>query len=426
MDRLRIGYARVSTASGDQLAALPHQRSALEREGCDLILSDIESGLSTARENYQQLRSLIQAGTVAQVVATEFSRLGRDAAESDAFIALCDQHRTVVRTLQDGRLTLTTPEDLLLTRLKGSLAQGESMRISQRILRGLNEGRKLGKPMRKPCWGYRLNADRTAFEPHPDQYPIAERFIATLKANSWRMLPSLKALPAVPFRSVRGVRSWLLNPTLRGGVGYHQLPNHQFREILWDRHQPVLSHADFASFLAITESNRKRWGANATTIPRALTSLCRCAECGNTLKYIGGRTIPSLRCSGETCSQLYKGTREAVIIAFALQQLATGAASQLAAAARNDEPPEAVELRQQITKLEALDDPDLLPVIEAKRHRLVAVLKQPSVDQQLLEKIADPRWADLATYDEVRTMLQQLVASIEITRQVPTAIALRL
>jgi hypothetical protein len=188
----------------------------------------------------------------------------------------------------------------------------------------------------------------------------------------------------------------------------------------------VLSHADFASFLAITESNRKRWGANATTIPRALTSLCRCAECGNTLKYIGGRTIPSLRCSGETCSQLYKGTREAVIIAFALQQLATGAASQLAAAARNDEPPEAVELRQQITKLEALDDPDLLPVIEAKRHRLVAVLKQPSVDQQLLEKIADPRWAELATYDEVRTMLQQLVASIEITRQVPTAIALRL
>lgn len=416
----------MSTASGEQLAALPIQRSRIEREGCDLILSDVESGRNPHREGYLELKRLITAGRVAEVVATELSRLGRDATESDAFVKLCDQHLTVCRTLQDGQLTMATPEDLLLTRLKGSLSQGESMKISQRVLRSIQEGRRLGKPMRKPCWGYRLKADRSALEPDPDQFPVAQRFIAELKADGWRVRSTFKSLANSPLNSSRSVHVWLMNPTLRGGIGYRTAGQREYKTIIWDRHPALLSHSEYDAFIQAKALNRKRWGANSTLVPRALTSLCVCASCGNRLRYISGRRIPALKCTKEVCEQFYKSTREAVIIQYALAAMAEQAAARLVAAASTDEPVEVLELRNQIKALERLHDPDLAPVIAEKQRRLEMVRAQPGVDADLLRKVSDPRWAALATYDEVRLMLQQLVLEIEITKQAPTAIRLRL
>lgn len=425
--KLTVAYGRVSTSSGEQLSALDVQLAWLQAQGADVILSDVESGRIISRPNYQQLKAMIAAGRVARVLATALSRLGRDAAESDAFVRLCDEHGVSVQTRDDGQLTMATPEDLLLTRLKGSLSQGESMRIQQRVLRGLEQGRALGKPMRKPCWGYQLRADRMALEPHPVEFAKAQRFIRHLQANHWRLSPTLQEhRDLAPFRSCRGVRAWLLNPTLRGGVGYQQGKNHTYASITWGRHQPLLTHAEFAEFERVTAGNRKLWGANVTVIPRPLTSLCKCSECGSTMKYISGRAIASLKCSGVLCSQLYKGTREEVIIRYCIAALQERAAERLAAAAAADDPPEARELRLQIAGLQALGDPELAPVIEAKEKRLALLLQRPDVDGQLVEKISDPRWFELATLDEVRVILQALVDQVVVTRQEPTAIRLRL
>lgn len=425
--RLTVAYGRVSTSSGEQLSALDVQMSWLQAQGADVILSDVESGRVIARPNYQQLKAMVAAGRVGRVVATALSRLGRDAAESDAFVRLCDEHGTSVITRDDGQLTMATPEDLLLTRLKGSLSQGESMRIQQRVLRGLEQGRALGKPMRKPCWGYQLRADRLALEPHPVEFGKAQRFIRHLRENSWRMATTLQAhRDLAPFSSCRGVRAWLLNPTLRGGVGYRQKANHQFESITWGRHEPLLSHAEFAEFERVTTANRRLWGRNVTVIPRPLTSLCVCDECGCVMKYISGRAIASLRCSGTLCSQLYKGTREDVIVRFCVEALSQRAAERLAAAVEQQEPPEARELRQQISSLKALGDADLAPVIEAKEHRLERLLERPEIDSQLVKKISDPRWFDLLTADELREILHQLVEQVVVTRQAPTAIRLKL
>lgn len=423
----RVAYGRVSTASGEQLSALDAQLAWLENQGADLILSDVESGRVVHRTNYQQLKAMVEAGEVSEVIATALSRLGRDATESDTFIKLCDQHGVAVITRDDGRLTMATPEDLLLTRLKGSLAQGESMKISQRVCSGYEQGRKLGKPMRKPCWGYKLSEDKMRLVPHPTEFDAAKRFIAYLKANDWRTVTTLRTYPGkVPFASCRGVRCWLLNPTLRGGIAYGQIANHRFDNVLWDRHEALLSHADFAAYQQRAESNRKLWGVNAGRQHRLLTSLCVCSECGCKLKYIAGRTIPSLKCSGTTCSQLYKGTREQTLVEYAIQELCAKAGERLARAVQQDEPPEAIELRASIKKLRALNDPDLAGVISQKEDRLAMVVRQPPQDDALLQKVADPKWYDLASYDELRSVLQQLVAEIVVTKQVPTAIRLRL
>ena len=424
---LTVAYARVSTSSGEQLSALDTQIAWLEAQQPDVLLSDVESGRVITRANYQQLRAMVQRGQVATVIATALSRLGRDAAESDAFIALCDSRGVVVTTRDDGRLSMATPEDLLLTRLRGSLNQGESMRIAQRVRRGLEQGRAMGKPMRKPCWAYRLRHDRLALEPDPDAWPAAQRFIEALQAGGWRMLPALQChRDTVPFRSVRGVRAWLLNPTLRGGIGYQQGPNHTFAQILWDCHPALLSHAQFSEFERVVGQNRRLWGANATRQPRILTSLCRCSECSNMMKYISGRVHPALRCYGDTCSQLYRSTREDAIVLFAIDAIRTTAADRLAAMATMDEPPEARELRRQIEGLEALQDPDLAAVIDGKRQRLQAVLRRPVADAELVTKLSDPRWWDLAEEAEVAAILRAVVRGIVVTRQVPTAIDLLL
>ena len=427
MDALIVGYARVSTSSSEQRSALHVQITRLEAEGCDLILQDVETGTNPLRDQYQQLRRLVEAGRVAEVVATALTRLGRDAAESDAFVRLCDQQGVRCRSLAEGLLTMETPEDLLLTRLRGSLSQGESMRIRQRVVAGLEQGRRLGKPMRRPCWGYRLRQDRMALEPDPEQFPRAQELIRVLRANDWRMIPTLREHPELtPFRSCRGLRAWMLNPTLRGGVGYRQVKNHQFQEILWDRHPALLTHADFAEFERALERNRRHWGVNVATRPRLLTSLCVCDECGCRLCYIPDRRIPGLRCKGDGCSQLYRSTREERIVPFIIDALAAGAAERLAAMVEQGESAEIVELRQQIKRLELLHDPELAPVIQAKAIRLESLIRQPATDQELIRRLADRKLFDLATAEQLRAIFQQTVEAVTISKQVPVAIRLRL
>jgi hypothetical protein len=292
---------------------------------------------------------------------------------------------------------------------------------------GLEQGRSIGKPMRKPCWAYQLRADRLALEPHPIDFGRAQRFIRHLQENRWRMATTLQERrDLAPFSSCRGVRAWLLNPTLRGGIGYRQRANHAYDEITWGRHQALLSHAEFSEFERITSTNRLLWGHNAATIPRLLTGLCECSECGCRLKYIGGRSIASLKCSGTLCSQLYRGTREDLIVRYVIEQLSQRAAERLAASVGAEEPPEARELRQSIAALTALGDPDLAGVIAAKKQRLELLLQRPAMDDGLVRKLSDRRWFDLATADELREILQATVERIVVTKQEPTAIRLRL
>jgi predicted site-specific integrase-resolvase len=57
---LTVAYARVSTASGEQLSALNAQIAWLESQGPDVLLSDVESGRVVSRANYQQLRAMVE------------------------------------------------------------------------------------------------------------------------------------------------------------------------------------------------------------------------------------------------------------------------------------------------------------------------------------------------------------------------------
>lgn len=420
-----IAYARVSTDSGEQLSALRSQLAWLQQQHCTLILQDIESGLNATRPGYQEMLQRIKAGGVSQVWATQASRLGRDAIEFVGFVQICDQQGCQIVTRDDGVITCASADELVMTFLKAAMGQGESMRLSKRVRKGREAGKALRKPMKRPCWPYRLSDDRMRLELQPAQAETALRLLAALKANQWRMLPTLKAFAEpIPFNSVRALRSWLLNPTIRGGLAYGQLPNHQFKEVHWDACPALLPHEDFAEMQVVMTRNRKLWGVHGSKTVRALTGLCVCSECGCRLKYISGRTVASLRCSGDLCSQHYRGVREELVLRWVTAELPNVAADRLAALIEQPEPPEAALLRQQIEKLQALADRDLEPVITAKRERLEQLMATPDVDPDLLLRLSDPATYAAATYEELTVILHRVVAAIQITKQVPTDLRL--
>lgn len=71
MASMIYGCARVST--GDQTANL--QRDALERAGCDRILTDVASGARTHRPELDHMLDLLREGDT--VVVWKLDRLGR-------------------------------------------------------------------------------------------------------------------------------------------------------------------------------------------------------------------------------------------------------------------------------------------------------------------------------------------------------------
>lgn len=423
-----VGYGRVSTASGEQLSALRSQLAWLEDQGCDAILSDVESGLNVARPSYTQLLQLLEARSVRVLYATRADRLGRDATELIRLVQLADQANVIVTTRDDGILSAKTAEELLLLFVRAALAQGESMKISARVVAGYEQGRSLGKPMRRPCWGYQLSDDRLRLEPHPELFPRARRLVEFLSHHEWRVKETRRSFPEdLPFSDSRGITCWLNNPTIRGALAYQRKNNKQYENIQWDRHPAVITHSEYAAYERQAAINRKNWGANSKKPTRPLTGLCVCGKCGSKLYYRNRTTTRlTLRCGRERgCSEAYKSIREEHIIHWAIDQLTTKAAEYLSGQTTQDEDPAAIELRRQIENLRSLQMAEVKPLIEQKETQLKSILNAPRADQETIRRISDKRLWDMASREELTETLHAVVKEITIHHQQPITLTWR-
>jgi DNA invertase Pin-like site-specific DNA recombinase len=426
----RVGYVRVSTAKGEQLAALANQRSRVEATGVDFILQDIQSGRETDRDGYQQLLELIATKAIDEVVIARVDRLGRDAADTDAAIAFAARKGVKLTALDGGTIESETPAGFVMSRIMTTMAEMESRMLATRIRSGLTERRKQAMPLRgRAPWGYGITNDKRHFEPHPIEWPRAKAFLSTLASSNWRMNTALTQWEVqkcgdIPLHSCRAVRAWLLNPILRGGIGYNQQPNHTYAQIIWETHEPLLTHEEFAHVERRLAQNRSLRGRNTMTVRRLLTGLCVCGNCGRRMNYVGGRPLPSVLCKHRGCPQQFKSTRESVIAPAIAKALATHAEA-LAHSIPTNETAEQATLRATIDSLEALNDPDLADAITAKRQRLAQLKTQPAVPAALLEPLRDPRLYELATYEELTDLYHQFVAQVVVTSQEVERVDLR-
>lgn len=388
------------------------------------------SGRSTERPGYLELLRLIDTKAIHEVVCTRIDRLGRDAAATDALIAIAARRGVTITCLDGGSVDAETPQGFLLSRIATSMAEVESRMLSLRVKAGYAEGRKKARPLRgKVPWGYRLAADRSCLEPDPQEFPRCQAFLKLLESLHWRMNTALdvwhqQGRGAIPLSSCRAVRSWLLNPVLRGGLGYHKRKEDQYEEVIWDRHPPLLSHSSFQIMERQLQDNKRRWGHSAQVRPRLLTGLCVCAGCQRKMTYAGTRTIPSVLCKSRECPQRYKSTREQVVVAAISQALSLRNAA-LASHAQIENP-ELAQLQGEISRLEALGDPDYAPTLEIKRSRLRALSEQHGPDPELLSAFGDPAvWTHLEP-SELRELYLALVEKVWIADQAVQDVVLRL
>ena len=293
----------------------------------------------------------------------------------------------------------------------------ESKMLSLRIKRGFEQRRKTHKPCRgKAPWGYRVSSDKSRIERDPASWDEAEKFLDILRSTNWRMNSALdQHTGPCPLHSCRAVKAWLKNPILRGGIGYLQQKNHTFQEIVWDTHEALISHDEYRIIVLKMEENRRHWGSNAPRKPKTLTGLCWCPNCGKKLSYAGSRSIESVICTTRGCVSRYKGTRESVIVEQVNKALAAKA-EQLGQHI-TQEPPEAAGIRDQIDRLEKLNDPDLAEAIAAKREKLRNLLATSSpTDRERVAALAEPEaWAK-ATPEELRLIYLEFVARIDADR----------
>ena len=424
---MKIGYARVSTGSGEQLSALEAQVARVEAAGVDRVISDVESGLSNEREGMNELLELIDSKRVREIVTTRVDRLGRDATATDSLIVLCGKRGVTITTLDGGTVEAETPTGFLMARLSTSLAEMESKMISLRIRRGLEQRRKNHAPCRgKVSWGYRLSEDKVRIEPNPETWDDAKHFLHILREAKWRMYPALQQFDRpCGLGSVGAVKAWLLNPILRGGIGYLRKGNHQYEQVVWDLHEPLISHAEFRIILIKLEENRRQWGQNANRVAKILTGLCYCTCCRQKLSYAGGQKTNALICRTGGCRSLYKSTPEKVIIEAVNNELSKKA-SELGQSI-NEEPPEAAGLRDQIDRLEKMNDPDLDEAIAAKRAKLRELLTTSSPkDLERVAALAQPEAWAMATEEELRLIYLEFVSRIYAERGLVSQIDLKI
>lgn len=426
---LRVGYVRVSTASGEQLAALESQRARIEAAGVDEVIEDVQSGRESDRAGYLRLLDLIDRRQVREVVITRVDRLGRDAADTDAAIAFAAKRGVLLTALDGGAIESETPQGFVMSRIMTTMAEMESRMLSLRIKGGLAQRRLEGRPLRgRAPWGYRITADKRHFEPHPLEWGRAQQFLALMREGGWRMNPALDRWAAegrgeIPLHSCRAVRAWLLNPVLRGATGYRQQKNHRFAEVVWGTHPALIDEAVYDEIKAALAQNRRMWGHNAYTVPRLLTSLCRCGHCGHSMPYAPGRRIPAVLCRTRGCLQEYRSTREE-LVRQAVNEALSSRAHALAAAVAI-EPPELEQLRHEIAELQSRADPDLKEAIERKLSRLHNLHKTEALDPQLVAELSRPKfWAHYSP-EELRELYQGLVQRVVIRDQQVAEVGLR-
>jgi len=83
---MRVGYVRVST--GEQEEALIQQTERIKKAGVSLIFSDVKSGRSDNRTEFNKLLEACQKGDISEIVITRIDRLARSIVTINKAVAL--------------------------------------------------------------------------------------------------------------------------------------------------------------------------------------------------------------------------------------------------------------------------------------------------------------------------------------------------
>lgn len=290
---MRVGYVRVSTGEQADTDALEQQTARVEKAGAVLIFSDVESGRSDKRTEFNKMLAMCKQGKVTELVVTRIDRLAR---------SVITIHRTLV-TLEecgvklvvlDAPVDTSSPFGWFSVNQMAGLAEFESRLLSNRIKHGLNYFREQKKASPRPPFGYRridekYAPDTTLHESGKTNWEIALEIIdyflldlSTLRNTAQYVLEKY----GISWTAA-GLRYWMTNPVLQGDTVYNVRGNLN-NPLAWERHQDthqaLISKAKYQLILNKLEANKTKYSygnnknANKEQLP--LVDKIICGDCG--------------------------------------------------------------------------------------------------------------------------------------------------
>jgi hypothetical protein len=254
--------------------------------------------------------------------------------------------------------------------------------------------------------------------------------LTMLRDNEYRISTTLelfgKTHGFMPFKTKNGLKGWLCNPVLRGGLGYKydrapkkkdpdyspRPTTNKYKEVVWDIHEALITHEEFALIERHLEMNRNRWGKNTKSSVKLLTGICTCGSCGQKMSYRSSRWRPVIFCQNVQCENRYKTVREELVTDPINQAIA----HRLATLRTSQEPetPEVTRLRQEIAEITSRNDPDFKEALDKKKAKLHSLLSKPSFAPEIVERLKDPDFWQAMSEDELRRTYLLLLGPVRV------------
>ncbi len=292
---MRVGYVRVST--GEQEEALIQQTERIKKAGVGLIFSDVKSGRSDNRTEFNKLLEACQKGDISEIVITRIDRLARSIVTINKAVALFNQLGIKLIILDSPVDDLENPFTKFSLNQMGALAEFELDLIQNRVKHGYKHLREQGKASPPVPFGYKridgfyqpdLSVHQLPNKSTKTKWAIAKEIIEYLLTNKKSIRATIQYFLKeydIKF-STTGLTNWLHNPTLRGHTRYGVKANRKNPEnwdIRYNTHEPLISRETYEQILALLAENSRRWGRNGNTskVGKGLLSgQMICGDCG--------------------------------------------------------------------------------------------------------------------------------------------------
>ncbi len=471
-----IAYCRVSTTrQAKDTRSLESYLARFRAMGFsdDDIYWDVDSGTNPDRRGYQLILALIRSGRKHRVFVPEFSRFSREPGSFEEVIADFEKAGATIQPLDGRVIAFESPDDRHFARTQIVNAAYERDKILYRSKLGHKFLRAEGRPFRV-TFGLRVEKGKLYHNllPYGDSgltyaevaIAIVDHFIGcgNLRQTVLWINQQFKPVEGDVSRHHQNLKRWLLSEQLRGHTEYfgglryqrarsklqrRNLSNAERRElearvakreVKYNTHEPLITpeqDQQIRRWLDLSAKTHK----NPQELKNPLVGLLFCAECGGACR---GRIDRQLNKSRVYCQNAYlkdlNGDRLCSrtksyghtldsVEAFLIERLCEHSRAIATLIPLESEPIEPIEitnLREEIYKIEALHDPDFLPVIQIKRDKLRLLesqLPDPVAGDAMRREIAlrgqDPDFWNLATFEEKLILYRAIADRIVIDRQ---------
>ncbi len=409
-----VGYARISTerhlADADVLLST---QQCLKQYGVssDLFFWDMESGFSDKRRGYDDILALIAQGNIQKVVVYCFDYFRGNTLQWQDFFAILSHQNIEVVLVGEGRfLHIDGVGNVLADTIHQSVLAKQRHINRQNSERGHEKRRQQQKPFVVP-FGYVLNENAEVAinlalykDSQKSYYAIARELIDCFLdtesvSQTLAALCDLYGYKRVGNRNLdfprdpKALKNWLLSPFLRGTLVF--FPKDPTRRIEHPLHHPaIITEKEALQIHLIME--RRKIIKKTDTLANPLIDLIFCAGCGSPMKVSQSKGSSNseyhyyLTCKGaypkvghpKVCDRRSSyGLEISDVISFVIGALSR-ASERIEQCLPPDsldkvlDTPEILALKSKIEKIEALNFPEMILVINQLKTELEGLIAQ--------------------------------------------------